>query len=93
MYCLSAGPSTILEGSANRVGEPSAVGGGIKVFFTGTIYDDATFEQGARHPDCFQHDQIVESELRKDDGPRPSFETTRTSFTSPRLVVQNLMTN
>ena len=69
MYCLSAGPSRILEGSANRVGEPFAVGAGIKVFFTGTIYDDAAFEQDGQCTDCFQHDQIVESELQKDDGP------------------------
>ena len=69
MYCLSAGPSRIFEDSANRVGEPFAVGGGNKVFFTGTIYDDVAFEQDGRHPDCFQHDQIVESELHKDDGP------------------------
>ena len=43
MYCLSADPSRILEGSANRVGKLFAVGGDNKVFFTGTIYDDAVF--------------------------------------------------
>jgi hypothetical protein len=63
MYCLSAGPSRIVEDSANRVGEP------FKVFFTGTIYDDAAFEPDGRHPDFFQHDQIVESEMHRDDGP------------------------
>ena len=67
MYCLSAGPSRILEGSANGGGESFAVGAGIKVFFTGTIEGDAAFEQGGQYPDCFQHDQIVESELQKDD--------------------------
>jgi hypothetical protein len=40
---------------------------GIKVFFTGAIYDDAAFEQDGQYPDCFQLDQIVESELQKDD--------------------------
>ena len=71
MYCLSAGPSRILEGSANRVGEPFAVGGVIRfsspVRFTMTLY----LEQDGQVHDCFQHDQIVESELHKDNGHRP----------------------
>jgi hypothetical protein len=69
MYCLSAGPSTILEGSANRVGEPSAVGGGIKVFFTGTIYDDAAFEQEAGILTVFNTTRSSKANCTKTMGP------------------------
>jgi hypothetical protein len=45
---------------ANRLNETFAVGWVIKVFFVGSIYDNAAFEQDCRHRRCFQNDQIVE---------------------------------
>ena len=69
MYFLSADPSRILEGSANRVGEPFAVGAGIKVFFTGTIYDDADLSKTAGILTVFNTTRSSKANCRKTTGP------------------------